>query len=194
MTKQIFLTTIVVLASALWSSANAQLPPGVGTGGRRDKSIEDKYRSDEMERVRRDTVRPVARPVTRFPQIKEDFERIQLINNELQASNSNAGLDHERIQEAAAEIRKRAARLKSNLFPLPSKEGSPQVDPQTAAREDLKLLLSELDKAITSFVHNPMFENTRVVNPQDSARAERELQKIIYLSVRARKKAVRRNT
>jgi hypothetical protein len=194
MTRQLFLTTIVVLASALWSSANAQLPPGVGTGGRMDKSIEDKYRSDEMERVRREAVKPVDRPGTHFPQIKEDFERIQLINGDLRASNSNAGLDHERVKESAAEIRKRATRLKSNLFPSASKEATQQVDPQTEARQDLKFLLSELDKAITNFVHNPMFENTKVVNPQDSSRAERELQKIIYLSGRTRKKAERGKT
>src|SRR5688500_8362120 len=115
MTKELFLMTIVVLASSLWSSANAQLPPsGVGSGSRKDKSIEDKYRSDEMERVRREAVRPADRPTTRFPQIKEDFERIQVINSDiLQANNSNAGIDYDRISDAAAEIRKRATRLKS---------------------------------------------------------------------------------
>lgn len=188
MTKQLFLMTIVALASALWSSANAQLPPGAGTGGRRDKSIEDKYRSDEMERVRREAATPAFRPAARFPQIKEDFERIQIITSGLlQANNSNAGLDYARISEAAAEIRKRATRLKSNLFPSESKEHAKQIAQQTKERQDLKSLLTELDKAITSFVHNPMFENTKVVDPQDAMRAERDLQKIIILSARTRK-------
>jgi hypothetical protein len=195
MTKQLFLTTIVALASALWSSANAQLPPGVGTGGRRDKSIEDKYRSDEMERVRREANTPNYRPTTRFPEIKEDFERIQVINSELFiVTTSDAGLDYKRVSEAAAEITKRATRLKSNLFPSASKERGKQIGQQSEVREDLKSLLTGLDRAILDFVHNPMFVNTKVVNPQDSSRAERELQKIINLSVRTRKKAVRRNT
>ena len=190
MIKQLFLMTMVALASALWSSDNAQLPPGAGTGGRRDKSIEDKYRSDEMERVRRDANRPADRPAARFPQIKEDFERIQIINSDLlQANDSSAGLDYARISEASAEIRKRAIRLKSNLFPSASKERTKQIEQETKERQDLKSLLTELDKAITSFVHNPIFENTRVVDPQDSIRAERDLQKIINLSARTRKKS-----
>jgi hypothetical protein len=189
MTRQILLTTFVILASALWSTANSQLPPGAGTGGRRDKSIEDKYRSDEMERVRREADRPKHRAESRFPQIKEDFERIQVINSDLlQVKNSDSGLNHSRISEASAEIRKRATRLKSNLFPTASSERVKEKEPLSAV-QDLKSLLTELDKAITSFVHNPIFENTRVVNPQDSAKAERDLQKIINLSEKARKKA-----
>ena len=170
--------------------ASAQLPPGAGTGGRRDKSIEDKYRSDEMERVRREAVRPADRPTTRFPQIKEDFERIQVINSDLlQAHNSNAGLDYDRISDAAAEIRKRATRLKSNLFPAASKDRTKEIEQQSEERQDLKSLLTQLDEAIITFVHNPMFENTRLVNPDDSQKAERELEKVINLSAKARKES-----
>lgn len=194
MTKQLFLMTILALTSTLWSSANAQFPPsGAGTGGRKDKAIEDKYRSDEIERVRREAATPRYRPAARFPQIKEDFESIQVINSKvLQVTAFDARLDYDRISEAAAEIRKRATRLKSNLFPSLSKEGRKQTGQQTEAREDLKFLLTELDKAIITFVHNPIFENTRVVDPQDSERAARELEKIINLSARTRKKAERR--
>ena len=194
MSKQLFLTTILTLASALWSSANAQLPVGVGTGGRRDKSIEDKYRSDEMERVRREAHTPSYRPTNRFPEIKEDFERIQVINGELlDVTNSNAGVDHKRISEAAGEIMKRATRLKSNLFPMVSKDRGNKIAPPSEGREDLKALLAALDRAILDFVHNPIFENTKVVDPKDSTRAERDLQQIISLSNRTRKKAVGRN-
>jgi hypothetical protein len=191
MTKEIFLMTIVVLASSLWFSANAQLPPsGIGSGSRKDKSIEDKYRSDEMERVRREAVRPADRPTTRFPQIKEDFERIQVINSDLlQANDSNARLDYDRISDATAEIRKRATRLKSNLFPVASKNSAKQIEQQSEERQDLKSLLTQLDEAIRSFVHNPMFENTRLVNPNDSEKAERELAKVIKLSASARKRS-----
>jgi hypothetical protein len=194
MTKQFFLTTIVLLGSALWSSANAQLPPGVGTGGRRDKSIEDKYRSDELERLRRDSNTPSYRPTTaRFPEIKEDFERIQIINSDLlRVAGAAAALDYERISEGAAEITKRATRLKSNLFPSGSKEREKEVGPRSGPRDNLKFLLTALDQVILDFVHNPLFQNTKVVNPEDSSRAERELQKIINLSVRTRKKAARR--
>ena len=195
MRKELFLAAIIALSPAFWFSASAQLPPGVGTGGRRDKSIEDKYRSDELERLHRESTTPNYRPTARFPEIKEDFERIQLINSDLlRVAASDAGLDYERISEGAAEITKRATRLKSNLFPSGSKEREKEVGPRSGPRENLKFLLTGLDQAIFDFVHNPLFQNTKVVNPEDSSRAERDLQKIINLSVRTRKKAVRRNT
>src|SRR6185295_658687 len=196
MRKELFLAAIIALSPACWFSANAQLPPGVGTGGRRDKSIEDKYRSDELERLHRDSHTPDYRPTAaRFPEIKEDFERIQIINSDLlRLAASDAGFDYERISEAAAEITKRATRLKSNLFPSGSKEREKEVGPRSGPQENLKFLLTALDQVILDFVHNPLFQNTKVVNPEDSTRAEKELQKIINLSVRTRKKALRRNT
>jgi hypothetical protein len=45
-----------------------------------------------------------------------------------------------------------------------------------------------LDKSITRFVHNPIFENINVVTPQDSANAERELERVIRLSANTVKK------
>jgi hypothetical protein len=190
MIRQVFLMTILVLASAMWSSANAQLHPGAGSGDRKDKSVEDKFRSDEMERVRRAGHTRGTPMVTRFPEIKEDFERIQLINSDvLQAFPTDAAIDHERLSEAAAEIKKRATRLKLNLFPSESKARAEQGVQEAKEQQDLKSLLSELDATITRFVHNPMFENTRVVNPQDSDRAKKELDKTISLSARIRKTA-----
>jgi hypothetical protein len=195
MSKQLFLATIIALSSVLGSSATAQGPPSDSpVTSPKDKALEDKYRSDEIERVRREAETPEYRPSARFPQIKQDFEQIQIINSEqLQVSASNSRLDFERIAEAAAEIKMRATRLKSDLFPSASKERKKQIDRPIQARDDLKFLLTELDKAIIIFVHNPIFENTKVVNPQDSTRAERELWNIINLSERTRKRAERRD-
>jgi hypothetical protein len=195
MSKKLFLGAIVVLLSALGSFANAQGPPSDSPGtSPKDRSIEDKYRSDEIERVKREAETPEYRVAARFPQIKQDFERIQLINSErLQVSVSGSKSDYRRIAEAAAEIRTRATRLKSDLFPSASREGKKQIDQPGEARDDLKFLMTELDKAIIKFVHNPMFQNIKVVNPQDSTRAERELRKIIEFAERTRKKADGRN-
>lgn len=184
---QLFLLTFVALSSAFSISSSLQRSPTVTP---KDKSIEDKYRSDEIERLRRGTVTKRERYVTRFTQIKEDFERIQLINsNTLQTTSFDSALDYGRISEAAAEIKKRAARLKSNLFPSESEGRANEIEKQADQRQDLKALLTELDKAISRFVHNPMFENIKIVNPQDSLRAERDLERIIDLSARTRRKA-----
>ncbi|HLA12692.1 MAG TPA: hypothetical protein VJ023_19055 [Pyrinomonadaceae bacterium] len=187
MRKLFFVGTIVVFSSALSVHSNAQVP--LTTRSPKDKSIEDKYRSDEIERVRRGTLTPRARHESRFPQIKEDFERIQMLNGDiLQAISSDQGQSRARISEAAAEIHKRANRLKSNLFVSQSKGHEAEIESSALKKQALKTQLLELDKAITSFVHNPIFENTKVVNPDDSRRAEKDLQKIIDLSGSARKK------
>jgi len=192
MTNHLFAVIIVIFSSALSLSSTSQVPgQGVRTGSPKDRSIEDKYRADEIERVRREAVKPQQRYQTkRFPQIKEDFERIQLINSDvLQTITLKAEPDYRRLSEAAAEVKKRATRLRSNLFPSESPFQSKQGDQRSKEPQDLKSLLTELDKAITTFVHNPMFENTRVVNQEDSKKAQEDLEKIIDLSARTRKRA-----
>ena len=192
MTNHLFAVIIVIFSSVLSLSSTSQVGgQGIRTGSPKDRSIEDKYRADEIERVRREAVKPQQRyQTTRFPQIKEDFERIQLINSDvLQAITLKADPDYRRLSEAAAEVKKRATRLRSNLFPSEFRVESKQSEQQLKGPENLKLLLRELDKAITTFVHNPMFENTRVVNEEDSKKAQEDLEKIIDLSARTRKRA-----
>ena len=192
MTNHLFAVIIIVFSSVLSLSSTSQVPgQGIRTGSPKDRSIEDKYRADEIERVRREAVKPQQRYQTsRFPQIKEDFERIQLINSDvLQGISLKAEPDYRRLSEAAAEVKKRATRLRSNLFPSEFRVESKQSEQRLKGPENLKLLLRELDKAITTFVHNPMFENTRVVNEEDSKKAQEDLEKIIDLSARTRKRA-----
>jgi hypothetical protein len=192
MTNHLFAVIIVIFSSVVSLSSTSQVPgQGIRTGSPKDRSIEDKYRADEIERVRREAVKPQQRyQTTRFPQIKEDFERIQLINSDvLQAITLKAEPDYRRLSEAAAEVKKRATRLRSNLFPSEFRVESKQSEQRLKGPENLKSLLIELDKAITTFVHNPMFENTRVVNEEDSKKAQEDLEKIIDLSARTRKRA-----
>ena len=91
---QVFLLTFVALSSA-FSISSSSLQARSQTVSPKDKSIEDKYRSDEIERVRRGTVTKREVYVTRFTQIKEDFERIQLINsNTLQTISFHSAPDY----------------------------------------------------------------------------------------------------
>ena len=185
-TLLIFLAAISAGLFAPHVSAQVFRSPGASP---KDKAVEDKYRSDEIERIHRASATITKeRYVTRFPQIKEDFERIQLINiNTLQAPTLDLNRDQDKIVEATGEIKKRASRLKSNLFPSDSnvrEKPSERHYPQ-----GLKSLLADLDRVISNFVRNPMFENTRVVDSEDSAKAEQDLELIIELSTKAKKKA-----
>ena len=190
MINKLILALILALSPTLWSSASAQRPiTDAGSASPKDKSIEDKYRSDEFERVRREAYKREERSTARFPEIKQDFERIQELSTEvLQASLLEGHLDYALILQGAKEIRKRATRLKSNLFPLTSSDGSKQIKPKEKDAQDLKSLVIALDKSITRFVHNPIFENIKVVTPQDSTNAERELERVIKLSANTVKK------
>lgn len=193
MYRQLFLAAIVAIALTLLSPALAQRgvpPPGGGDKNLRDGVSDVKGRSNEIERMKRDTEKPASDPAPNFPQIKEDFERIQIINSDtLQSNASGAALDYKLISEAASEIKKRATRLKSNMFASVSEKPSKEKERDAEEQQDLQSLLTMLDNAITSFAHSPIFQNIKVVNPQDSTKAKQDLEKVIKLSTRIGKEA-----
>lgn len=199
MNSRLFLAAIAAITSLLLSPARAQLPPGgLPSGNPRDRATEDKLRSDELERIKRDAERPEDKDAARrFPSVKEDFEQIQLVNNNvLQASADGGALDYKQIAAAADEIRQRAVRLKGNMFAPAAKKRAPEEGPDEKERptpdaQDLKSLLAALDKAIHSFVSNPMFTNLNVVDVQRSAEARRDLEQVIKLSALLGKEADR---
>lgn len=126
--------------------------------------------------------------------IAADFRRIQVVNNRmLGAVMAAAEPDYRLISEANAEIRKCAARLKSNLaLPEPEKlevEGGQYRLAADAAQ--MKAALLQLDQALMSFVKNPVFKNADVVNAEEGARASRDLGRVIELSRRIGKDAER---
>lgn len=197
MTKRLLLVAVLVISPALLSSVLAQdhgPPAGGSDRNLRDSASDVKGRSNEIERIGRDaekpdsrlrdTEKPVNPPAPNFAQIKEDFERIQIVTSDvLQASASGAKLDYERISKSAAEINERAIRLKSNLFPPKSTKKSKENEPGTEDQE-LKALLTLLDNAIGNFTQSPMFQNSKVVNPEDSTNAQKELDAVIKISAR----------
>lgn len=200
MNKRMFFAAILVIVSIPYSAAVAQ-DPGPPAGGAdrnlRDSASDLKGRSNEMERVSRDAKKPDSRrsenpSAPNFEQIKEDFERIQIINgNVLQAPVPSGGHNYERISESASELNNRAIRLRSNLFPpKPSKESKEK--PPQAEDQDLKSLLTSLDESIYRFTHSPIFQNIKVVTPEDSATAQKDLDAVIKASASIRNEADRR--
>ena len=195
MSRRLVLAVILAALPALASEAFAlQLGPpgGIRTNNPRDKIMEDNLRSTEIERVRRAAHKHEGRPADKnFPAIKEDFERIQLVNNVLQEGAAGR-VAYGRVAEGAAEIKKRAARLSANLFPPTTDKQPAAYNPSAAERgADLKSLIAELDRAIFAFVSNPMFRNTMVVNIPDASEARRDLERVVRLSGRVREVADR---
>jgi hypothetical protein len=200
MSARLLTVAIVVIAAAVASPTPAQQPGPPPGGG--DKNLGSdvmpgvKGRSNEMERVKRDAEKPEKKNGAEetFPQIKEDFEQIQHVNsNVIQAAPDGTALNYARIYEAAAEIKKRAARLKKNLFGAQPENEKQSKEKDEKGPQDLKALLPALDDAISDFVNSPIFQNTGVVNPNDSAKARRDLEAVIRLSARVEKEAERLN-
>ena len=123
-------------------------------------------------------------------QIREDFWRIQLANDDLIGALSNpAAIDSRQIAKTAAEIRTRAKRLKENLaLPGPEKESKFPAD---VAAGDIRSSIASLSKLIDSFVNNPMLTQRHLVDATLSLTASRDLEYIIILSGEIRKSAAR---
>jgi len=126
------------------------------------------------------------------PEIKEDFERIQVIAKEMMESVFVANLvDYQQIQKTSGEIRKRAIRLKTNLaYPEPlNRNDAKKNGPGT---EDLRVSLRNLDQSIVSFVTSPIFQlQQQVVNSQLAMKATGDLMDIIEVSETIRKSVER---
>jgi hypothetical protein len=120
-------------------------------------------------------------------QIKEDFERMQVVNNEMmRAVVTSDSLDHKLVAESLEEINRRAKRLKENLK-MQDLEAKDHGDNKASSVAEVKASLSALDDFIMSFVKSPLFQNTQVIDANQRARAGSDLANIIYLSRDAKK-------
>jgi len=124
-----------------------------------------------------------------FAQIREDFRRLQIINNEMMRTVFvNSNVDRKLIAVTTAEINKRAMRLSANLV-LPRIDDQAKNQKPDEARNDgnLQAGLLALDHCIMSFVANPLFKQPNVVDSQSALRARSDLNLIIRLSERLKK-------
>ena len=128
-------------------------------------------------------------PRLAFTQIKEDFLRLQIVNNELaKVVAGGEQLDLKLVAKSASEIRKRAERLKDNLA-LP-KAAEREKIPASAPPADLgqlKTALSRLDGIVLRFSNNLHAKGVRRFDAEASGRLRRDLEAIVSLSERVRK-------
>lgn len=124
-----------------------------------------------------------------YQQVAEDFQRLQLSNYNLSANaEPGAALDYAQVTEEAAEVRRRASRLKSTLaLPAVKDDGDKRKKADEAlAPEGLKAAISSLDALVKSFVWNPVFHTPNVLDAENSSKASRELEEILRLSEQIR--------
>ena len=128
-------------------------------------------------------------PRLAFAQIREDFVRLQVVNNDLARALAGAEqLDLKLVAKSAAEIKKRAERLKDNLA-LPEAEEGDKSPAATAPAdpEQLKTALSQLDGLVLRFASELHAKGVRRFDARSSTRLRRDLEEIVALSGRVKK-------
>jgi hypothetical protein len=129
--------------------------------------------------------------VSVFPQVQEDFTRIQIINNNMmQMVFVNKSFDYKLISATTEEMKKRALRLRQNLLLPKTPEDAKNPKSQGASSdEQLKASLLTLDHSVVSFVTNPLFKLPNVIDPKLAETARNDLERIILFTEAIRKDA-----
>lgn len=186
-----------VVASALTHTAWGRQTGRRGAGNSAEvERLERERRDREMReadlrerqlllRNMKPDARPAERPTPRLAtaQIREDFVRLQVVNNDLAKAGSRAdALDLKFVSKSAAEIRRLAARLRDNLA-LPGAGDAPEHPVVKAAPPaQLGPALSALDGLILNFADGLASKGVYLVDVEASAKVRRELEAIIELS------------
>jgi hypothetical protein len=168
----------------LWGvSANAQRP---GERPMRDVVDElsriDTNRAVDLQRIKANAPNEVRQAIQK--QITEDFRELQALNNKMMAATwEQPTLDYKYISRMTGEIAKKATRLKSNLG-LPKSEEKEAVEraEEISTSEAFKAQLLSLDRSVMSFVTNPIFQKTSVMDLRLANQAKSDLEAVISMS------------
>ena len=176
--------TVVLILTCM---AQAQRPGGSDTV--RELSRIDTNRAVDLQLIRGGgTNNEVLQAIQK--QIGEDFRDLQSLNNKMMATAwGQQELDYKFISRTTAEMSKKAARLRSNLA-LPKseeKEKSVKVPAEISTAAELKAQLLSLDHSVMSFVNNPIFQKTTVIDMKLANQAKIDLEAVIEMSKQLKK-------
>jgi hypothetical protein len=126
-----------------------------------------------------------------FPQINEDFQRIQVLHNEMvRMLQANKGFNYDRLADLTDDMRKRSVRLRTNLaLPEAEKTDDPSPHVEEINESQVKKSIIELHDLIVTFVANPLFKNLGVVDANEIDKASDNLDDIIDISDRIKREA-----
>ena len=146
-------------------------------------SPQERIRNQQMsvDRLREQTPRqPFARDRRQVEaDVRKDFRRLQVVNNTLMERmftvEPNHKITNKEIRSSLGEIKKLAERLRSNF-------GIPKIKANVEADVALVPGLQQLDKAVGSFVDNPLFQQSRVFDAELASRAGKDLSDVLRLA------------
>ena len=183
----LFALLVTTCASAQQSGSPPVYP---GPSVRERNRQMDEY-DRELERLRKGSTVSNKRRLNLFPQINEDFQRIQVIHNELvRMLKTEKSLTYSRVIELAGDMKKRSARLRTNLaLPEPEDEVEVVAGTTTVDEKHVRDSLIQLHDVIVSFVGNPIFKNLALLDAKAVERASGDLRQIVRLSDNVKKSA-----
>jgi hypothetical protein len=150
----------------------------------RSRTMDDYDR--ELDRVKAAAMLSAGRRRILLALIKEDFERIQAIHNEMLAMiEAGERLKYDRLVDLSSEMKKRTRRLGTNLAlpaPADTKEDAARDKGQKPDDAGVKETFFTLHDVLVSFVTNPMFKNLKLFDANEVDRASGDLKDVILLS------------
>jgi hypothetical protein len=195
------LSAIVSLLLIGAGAALAQAPGGVGAPTVINPKGDTDAQTNREAALRSAEIRSVGgrmdqrQLMAAIDQTKQDFKRIQIIRNDMvDYLVAKKPLDYKLVSEQAAEINKRANRLKSFLMPSAPVEKEKEKDAakQTGYDgEQIKGALVKLCNTIYNFTGNSMFKDPSTMDIQKAASAGGDLLTIIELSDNVKRSADR---
>ncbi|HST20499.1 MAG TPA: hypothetical protein VLR90_05250 [Blastocatellia bacterium] len=189
------ISALIVTASTI-EALQTPRPPGD-----RDARREDRQRELREKRLQTLDMRQVlqqrdqARIDAAIKQIKDDFKQIQIIRNEMVHNLvANKPLDYKLVLNEAAEINKRADRLKTFLMPPDAEANDKDTkDHVEFTNDEMKGALVQLCNRIANFIENPVLKSPGTVDVEQSTRAGGDLLIIIELSGNIKRSAEKLN-
>ena len=195
MSNSLQLLLVASLLQALFAIESVQAQQGgAGTPAMPGTAIRERNRQmdeydKELERLRNGASAPSERRRNLFPQINEDFQKIQVIHNELvRMIQGDKNLNYDRVTELTSELKKRGNRLRNNLA-LPDGEDVEESRTELSEPDDahIKASLVTLHDLIVSFVSSPLFKNLALLDAKVVTRASSDLRSIVQLSEEIKK-------
>lgn len=161
-----------------------------GEAQRENNRSMDEY-DRTLNRMKNDAKAASERRRNLFPQINEDFQRIQVIHNEMvRMLQPEKGLNYDRLMDLTGDMKKRGERLRGNLMlPEPEKTDTPSSHAESVDEAHLKKTIADLHDVVARFVANPIFKNLGVVDAKVVKSATKDLDHMIDLSEEIKKEA-----
>jgi TolA-binding protein len=183
----LFCVLLTVCAAAVAARSQARYP---GPEARENNRSMDEY-DRTLNRMKNDAKAATERRRNLFPQINEDFQRIQVIHNEIvRMLQPTKELNYDRLADLTADMKKRSARLRENLaLPEPEPTQSQPTHSETIDEAHIKKTIADLHDVVVSFVANPIFKNLGVVDTKTVDSAGKDLDNLIDLSDLIKKEA-----